>query len=282
MLEPAELDAYFARIGYSGGLSRDRATLGGLQYAHATTIPFENLDIHLGRPIRVDAGSVFAKLVHSKRGGYCFEHNTLFAEVLASLGFPVTRLAARVRRAVEPGVVRPRTHLLLEVVADGERWISDVGYGGPGPLRPIPLVGGTVVSDGGWAHRLVREEPRTWVLQVHQGGSWADLYVFSEEPQHPVDIEMANYFTSTHPLSRFVHTITAQLPGPEMRLVLRGRQLFEHRPDTVTSCEVDGDEEVLEVLAERFGLSFPAGTRFRPPLTLGTVPEGGQGLGSDQ
>src|SRR3954468_20653067 len=122
-----DFEPYFKRLGDTGDRAPTLATLARLQYAHATAIPFENLDIHLGRPIRIDLESVTEKLVDHQRGGYCFEQNALFAAVLESLGFPVTRLAARVRLG-RPGTITARTHMLLAVEADGRRWISDVGF----------------------------------------------------------------------------------------------------------------------------------------------------------
>src|ERR1700756_4948956 len=92
-----DLKAYSARIGYTGAFAPTAETLAELHLAHATHIPFENADILLGRPIRLDQESLQAKLVAQRRGGYCFEQNLLFAAALEELGFRVTRLAARVR-----------------------------------------------------------------------------------------------------------------------------------------------------------------------------------------
>jgi N-hydroxyarylamine O-acetyltransferase len=155
--------------------------------------------------------------------------------------------------------------MLLNVEADGDRWLCDVGFGGAGPLVPIPMVAGEDFEVGHWTYRL-GHAGGSWILQLRQPQGWIDLYEFTVEPQYPADYEMANYFTSTHPLSGFVKTITAQLPGPDLQLVLRGRELFEYRPDGVTSRTLESDEDVLDVLAGRFGLRFPPGTRFTSPL----------------
>jgi N-hydroxyarylamine O-acetyltransferase len=132
-----DLDQYLVRIGYSGSLDPTVETLCGLHLAHVTNIPFENLDILLGRAISLDLHSLEAKLVACGRGGYCFEHNTLFGAVLESLGFAVTRLAARVRFGSE--TIRPRSHMLLSVKLDGEPWLADVGFGAEGLLHSIRL-----------------------------------------------------------------------------------------------------------------------------------------------
>src|SRR5262249_40888697 len=123
-----DLDAYRQRIGYTGELAPTRAVLEALHLAHATHVPFENLDIQLGRPIRIDLESLQSKLVCGRRGGYCFELNTLFAAVLERTGFRVTRLAARVRLSATR--LLPRTHMLLRVEAGGAAYLADVGFGG--------------------------------------------------------------------------------------------------------------------------------------------------------
>jgi N-hydroxyarylamine O-acetyltransferase len=259
MQPPVDLDAYLARVGYANDLHPSRSVLEGLHRAHATHIPFENLDILLGRPIRLDLASLQSKLVHGKRGGYCFEQNELFAAVLEHLGFAVTRLAARVR--VGANRVSPRTHMLLRVDVEGAPWLADVGFGGAGILEPVPLAPGQLAHQDAWAYR-VNESAGLWVLQSLYRGNWHDLYAFTMEPQHPVDYEVANYYVSTHPDSIFVRQVTAQRPTPEARYVLWGREFTTQRPGSESSRTIADNEELLQVLAETFGLLFPPGTRF--------------------
>jgi N-hydroxyarylamine O-acetyltransferase len=257
-----DLDAYLARIGYVGPRDATLETLRGLHLAHGRSIPFENLDIQLGRPIRLDIQSIQAKLVTARRGGYCFEQNHLLLYALRAVGFDVTPLAARVRMGTtEP---TPRTHMLLLVNLPDERWIADVGFGGDGLILPIPLIDGRPVDVFGWIYRLVKPADRTWLLQLERPEGWFDLYLFTEEPTPFVDYVLGNHFTSTHPDSGFVRTLTAQLARPEMRLALRDRTLFEQRPGAKTTVrELTDEDQVLRVLDERFGLRFPAGTHFR-------------------
>jgi N-hydroxyarylamine O-acetyltransferase len=257
--EAVDLDAYLRRIGYSGGLEPVPAVLEALHLAHATHIPFENLDILLKRPIRLDLASLQGKLVAGGRGGYCFEQNLLFAAVLERVGYSVTRLAARVHYRNQPKV--PRTHILLRVEADGAAWIADVGFGLEGLLRPVPLVAGQEARQFAWTYR-VTEGDGEWTLQSLRNGSWSELYSFTLEPCLPVDFEPANHYTATHPDSRFVRTLTAQLPTPEVRYRLRNRELVQDRGTTVTRRVLADDDELLAVLAQVFALRFPAGTRF--------------------
>jgi N-hydroxyarylamine O-acetyltransferase len=259
---PFDLDAYCRRIGYAGDRRPTAAVLEALHLAHATHIPFENLDILLGRPIRLDLESVQAKLVRAKRGGYCFEQNALFAAALEALGFPVTRLAARVRLGARR--VSPRTHMLLRVEADGAAWLADVGFGGEGLLKPLPLVPGEVARQYAWTYRLAQDSGLC-VLQLLQKDGWLDLYAFTLEPQYEADFEVANHYTATYPSSHFVRTLTVQLPTPEARTILRDRELTVARGEEVSSRTVGEGEELLRVLTEVFGLEFPPGTRFRRP-----------------
>jgi N-hydroxyarylamine O-acetyltransferase len=262
-LAPADLDAYLRRIGYAGGLEPGPGTLANLHLAHSTRIPFENLDVLLGRPIRLDAQSLQAKLVTGGRGGYCFEHNLLFAAVLRTLGFAVTPLAARVRYRTE--VILPRTHMLLLVRAAGVDWLVDVGFGGEGLLLPVALRANEPCRQFAWTYRLV-EQGTGWLLQALSDGDWIDMYAFTLEPQEMADYEMANHYVSTHPDSRFVQTLTAQLPGTRVRYVLRNRALTEdHGSSEAATRTIAGDEELLAVLGVTFGLHLPPGTRLLPP-----------------
>jgi len=254
-----DLPAYLARIGYTGGLAPTRATLDALHAAHATSIPFENLDILLGRPIRLDLASIQAKLVAGRRGGYCFEQNALFAAVLEHIGFAVTRLAARVRFRTDR--VLGRTHMTLRVNVGDVPLLADVGFGGEGPILPVPF-DGTEARQYAWTYRLVADAGAHRLQSRRGGDGWEDLYIFTQEPQLPVDYEIANHYTSTHPASRFVLALTAQRVAPEGRRTLRNRDYAVDRGAEIDTRVLADDDELLAVLAADFGLVFPAGTRF--------------------
>ena len=253
-----DLPGYLRRIGLEDLPKANLEGLRSLHLAHATTIPFENLDIQLGLPISLDLGSLQAKLVRQRRGGYCFEHNSLFLAVLQKLGFEAFACEARVRQGAQ-GLL-PRTHMLLLVRLAGRDWLADVGFGGEGLLGPVPLDGA--------AHAQflntyrVGKEGGLRVLQSFHHGAWEDLYAFEPVPRFPVDFEVANHYTSTHPDSRFLRTLTAQLPGPEVRRILRNRAYAELRGDQVEGREL-APEEVIPLLREVFGIEIPDGTAFR-------------------
>ena len=253
------LDAYFERIGYAGPREASLETLAALHTAHLGAIPFENVDVLFGRPIRLDLASLQAKLINRRRGGYCFEQNTLFAAVLRRLGFPVTTLEARVR---PPGATRtlPRTHMVLRVELPDRAVLADVGFGGDGPLEPVDL-DGRVSEQGATAYRTV-EEGSVRVLQIRSGDAWRDLYAFTLDEALPIDFEVANHYTSTFPTSRFVTTLTAQLSLPDERRILRDRTLTVRRGSTETHRAIK-DHDVLPLLREYFGLELPDDVHFQ-------------------
>ncbi|HWB09528.1 MAG TPA: arylamine N-acetyltransferase [Pirellulales bacterium] len=255
-----DLDAYFQRIGYAGPREATTAVLEQIHLAHATHIPFENLDIQLGRPIAIDLASIQGKLVAGRRGGYCFEQNTLLAAALENLGFGVTPLSGRVRLGASR--ILPRTHMLLNVQAAGEDWLADVGFGTGGLLKPLRMRPEVVSRQFSWSFRLI-QEAGFWRLQSLREGTWQDLYVFTLEPHHAIDFEMANHYVSTHPGSRFVQTLAVQKQSPGACYLLRNRELTVIEGETTSVRQIRDDESLLAVLAETFGLEFPPGTRFK-------------------
>ncbi len=249
---PFDVGSYFARVRCTGAAGTDLAVLTKLHAAHLAAIPFENLDVVLGRPVLLDIGSLQEKIVRAGRGGYCFEQNTLFAGALRALGFQVSALEARVR---PPGAahILPRTHMVLQVNVDQDAWLADVGFGGDGPIYPVHLNEAASEQPGG-TYRVVSEGTAR-VLQLRHRDGWQDLYAFSLAPAYPIDFEVANHFTSTHPRSPFLKTLTAQIALPEARHVLRGRKYSIRRGDTEASLEL-ADDEIVRLLREQFGLNL--------------------------
>lgn len=253
-----DLGAYLRRIGFDGAPRPDAATLVALHRAHALAIPFENLAIQMGEGVDIGLEAIQDKLVRRRRGGYCFEQNTLFLAVLREVGFEADAFEARVRL----GAMRelPRTHMLIRVALDGRPLLCDVGFGGQGLLDPVPMDGAAHGPEG--RERRVVEEGPMRVLQAKQLAGWADLYAFEPIPRGPVDQEMGNWFTSTHPESRFVTTLTAQRVLPDGWLILRNLSLTTVRGDRAEERLVER-EALLQVLREDFGLDLPDGARFR-------------------
>jgi N-hydroxyarylamine O-acetyltransferase len=217
--DPVNLDAYLTRLGLTQPLAPTAETLRALHVAHLGAFRFDNLEIQQGGTVRVDLDSIERKFLGGG-GGYCFEQNTLFSAALRELGFDVTPLLAR----VGPPDQRSLTHMLLRVRIEDQDWLADVGFGGTTPLEPIPLQENIRVEQRGLAYSLRRDE-YFWTLSLGA----EDLYGFSEAPVTAGDIEIANWYTSTHPASIFRRTLTIQRVTPEERLILRPRLIVRIR-----------------------------------------------------
>src|SRR5262245_13865115 len=210
------LKAYLNRVGFSGVASPTLQTLQQLHLRHAQTIPFENLNPLLGWTVQLDPASLEQKLVHEGRGGYCYEQNLLFKHVLESIGFKVTGLAARVVWNSPPDAVLPRTHMLVRVDLEGQAYIADVGFGGLTLTAPLLLEAGIEQSTPHESFRLMRDGEE-FIMQVNLAGAWKPLYRFTLQEQLQPDYEMANWYVSRHPKSRFVNGLIVARPAPDRR-----------------------------------------------------------------
>lgn len=266
-----DLDAYFARIGYRDDRAPTLDTLNGIIRAHVTAIPFEALDVLGGAGVDLDPAAVERKLVHARRGGYCFEHNSHLLHVLLALGFDATPLSARVRVQRPRWFTPPRTHVFVRVMLDGRPWLADVGVGALSPTcalrldtddeQPTPHEPRRIVSDGkyGGPH-LVRFH------QVRYADGWHDVCEFTGEEMPEIDREVSNWYTSTHPRSHFRDRLIVARATSDGRIVLVNRELsFRDANGIATTRMLTTPDELLAVLAEHFALHFPAGTRFPCP-----------------
>jgi N-hydroxyarylamine O-acetyltransferase len=259
-----DLDGYFARIGYRGPREATRATLFGLHQHHTRAIPFENLDVLLGRPVRLESESIAQKLIRDRRGGYCFEQNALLRDALRALGFRVTPLIARVRWQKPDDVPTPPTHMLLQVGVEGRDFIADVGFGSKSLAVPLELQLDREQPGSLEPRRLV-QRGSVIVQQTRDGEEWKDLYAFRLEEAPSVDFELGNWFTSTHPESHFKLNLVAARMGDGCRYALLNREFTTRYADgRVEKRDLTTPDELLAVLADTFGLRFPAGTRFGP------------------
>lgn len=258
----AELDlpAYLARVGQPE-LPPGRPALDALQEAHVRTFTFDNIDVLLGAHPGVRLPAVQEKFVRRGRGGYCFEHTTMFAAVLEGLGYDVTR---RLGRVGDPSVAG-RTHAVTVVALDGERLLADAGFG-MSPLRPIPLADGAEDEYGGWRHR-VRRVPTgaagpVWELHRWRDSGWELMHTTDELPVHPVDVVMGHHFTSTFPSSHFRSALMVTRFGDGRHTTLTHDHLTVRRPGRPTEQRPLRDGELSELLTE-LGVSLTAGEQTR-------------------
>lgn len=239
-----DLHHYLARIGLPTAPDADAAGVAALQAAHRQAIGFENLDIPLGRSIRIDARSVFDKLVVRGRGGYCFEQNRLYSDALTALGVANRPLLARVRLGLPDSATPPRTHVCLRAEINGEFWLVDAGFGGSN-VPPLRLAdGATAGTSDGASHRLSRigmggEVSGEWLLEragpaaatdgrAAPHPDWQPQYTFDLASVAPEDLEQANHWTSTRPGTRFTTYHVASIPLHDGFASMLDRELTLH------------------------------------------------------
>ena len=175
---PFNLDAYLTRIEYTGPRTPTLDTLRAIHRRHPEAIPFENLNPFLGWPVRLDVHSLQEKMVHSGRGGYCFEHNLLLSHALRAMGFTVVGLAARVLYNMPEGAVTPRGHMLMRIPLDDISYVADVGFGGLTLTEPLRLEAGVEQTTSHEPFRLIASGEE-FVMQALVRGEWRTLYRFS-------------------------------------------------------------------------------------------------------
>jgi N-hydroxyarylamine O-acetyltransferase len=274
------LAAYFERIGYQGTPEPTLATLNAILRAHVEAIPFENLDVLLDRGISLDLAAIEAKLVHAKRGGYCFEQNSYLLNILTAVGFSAQAVSARVRIQRAREFTPARTHVFVLVRLDNATWLVDAGVGGlslTSALRlelhveqPTPHETRRLISAGDWSFEslsfpeaALRSPNAVLYHQAHLAGTWQDVCEFTLEPMPEIDREVSNWFTSSHPLSHFRERLMVARCFEGGRLSLLNRELtIRPLQGPSTTLRAETPDHLLVLLEQHFGLQFPAGTRF--------------------
>ena len=251
------LDAYFKRIGYVGGREASLDVLRDLHIHHTQAIAFENLSPYLKLDMALDPDALFDKLVHRRRGGYCYEQNGLFKHVLDALGFSTRSLAARVRLNVPEERKTARTHMLLLIEIGPERYIADVGFGGLTLTAPIRLISDIAQETPHGLYRLT-ESGDEFVLSTEVGEIWKTLYTFNLAEHSMPDYELMNWYTSTNPRSIFVNNLIAARPVRDGRhILLNNRYSFRGLSGVEGEQTIGTVAELKELLFNVFGIEVP-------------------------
>jgi N-hydroxyarylamine O-acetyltransferase len=248
-----ELAAYLDRIGYAGPVRPDLATLRGVHRAHLQAIPYENLDVQLGRRLTTDPAAAYDKIVRRGRGGWCYEMNGVLGWALGEIGFSVTRMAGAANRELLGDVV-VGNHLVLRVEIDGEPWIADVGFG-DGTLDPFPLRPAEMTV-AGFPFTLEAMDEGWWRFHNHPWGG-ARSFDFQDAPADPELLAGRCEWLQFAPESNFVLNLVAQRYRDETILQLRGRSLRTVRPDDATTRLIETPDELVDVLSADFDLDVP-------------------------
>ena len=243
------------------------ATLNDVVYHHARVIPFENLDQLVGRPIELDAEALQRKLVTGGRGGYCYEQNLLLRHALIHLGFVTSGLAARVRWGRATSAPPPgRTHMAVRVELDEGPYLADVGFGGLTLTAALRLEPDTVQATPHDRVRL-RSGGQELHLQTLLKGGWSTLYTLDLSEATLADYEIANWYLTTHPSSRFLNELMVARAGDDHRLTLHNHVLRFHGADGTTGVrELSGARGVIRVLEDEFGIDLTGMTGLEAAL----------------
>lgn len=258
MTDSIDLDRYFERIGYRGPRTATLETLRELHALHPAAIPFENLSPFFSEEVPLDLAALERKLVLSQRGGYCFEHNLIFWNVLASLGFRVAGLAARVLWNRSPDEITARGHMLLRVELEGRTFLADVGFGGQTLTGPLLLEPELVQQTPHEPFRLLRGTDGDYRLQSEVRGAFRTLYRFDLCESYSVDYEVTNYYLATNPRSPFKAGVRAARVTPGRRHALSNLRLTVH--DLAGNSDarlLESATELQSVLLSTFGIRAP-------------------------
>ncbi len=270
-----KLGPYFKRIGYAGPVRPDLETLAAVMRAHLFAIPFENLDVQLGREIKIDPERIFEKLVERRRGGWCYEQNGLLGWALREIGFDVTRLAGGVMRE-QRGDEALGNHLCLLVKLD-RPYLVDVGFGGS-LLAPIPFEEGAH-DHAPFRNRLFKTSDGYWRFEENGDGAPFGYDVAAAAADEAL---LANTcaFLQTHPSSPFVQNLVVQKRERDRHVTLRGRVLKDFGPEGAGKRLIRAPAELVDALASRFGLDLPEAASLWPAIEARHREVFGEGCGT--
>jgi N-hydroxyarylamine O-acetyltransferase len=246
-------DAYLQRINYTGEVDATIEHLSAIHHAQFYTIPFENFDIFLDRPIHLEPEKLFQKMVLHRRGGYCYELNGLFLMALNSFGFDARALLGRVHVTGSP---TGRGHQISLITLHGEQWIADVGFGSTTPRVPIPLKFNHPITHDGQTSRLIEDKHFGIMFQIKQNAHWEDLYSFDLGYVFPGDIDYGNYFNSTSPDSLFTNARVAALPIVDGVATLFNDTLKRTVNGEETETQLSADQSYVAALQTHFGIEL--------------------------
>ncbi len=256
------LDAYLARIAYDGPMRPDLAALTALHRAHLRAIPYENLDVQMGRPVTIERAAIFEKLVTQKRGGWCYEMNGLFGWALAEIGFKVTRSAGAVVRELR-GDDMIGNHLVLKVELEEGVYLADVGFG-DGPLDPIAVQEGPFASEG-FEFAVSQLGHGWWRFHNHEAGG-APSFDFDLSPADERRLAERCFWLQSAPESQFVQNAVLQFHKPDGLWLMRGRVLRHVTPADRKDYLIESAAEYVAVLSEVFGLRMPESADLWPKI----------------
>jgi len=250
-----KLQAYLERIGYGGAIESSIENLRAIHRAHMMSVPFENLDIHVGRWIVLDEERLYQKIVNERRGGFCFEQNGLFYAMLGEMGYEVIRVEANVRHGDGSyGEVR-MNHMGLLVNLGGKRWIADVGFG-DSFTEPLEVDNPYPQRIGNEQFKIEHDETTGYYWYLNDGDEWEIQYRFFFEAHELGDYEAACHYMQTSPNTHFTQKRVCSKATTEGRVSLSDLRLIERVGGVRTENMLADEVELEAILWERFGVNL--------------------------
>ena len=249
--------SYLQRLGFDAPPAPTLETLRQLQLRHTGAFPFENLTTLSGEPVLIDLPSIEQKILHERRGGYCYELNNLYLALLQELGFDARGISGRVVMGQPEGAWTARTHRLSLVTLDGVRYISDVGFGGMVPTAPLLL---DTADEQSTPHESYRIEQHVdgYTLRAQVAGEWRAMYIFDLQRQEDIDYTVGNWYVSTHPESSFAKQLMVARTGDGWRRTLNNGSFAIHRLGHDSERrQVTDVQALLSLLESEFGILVP-------------------------
>lgn len=251
------LDAYLKRVGFSGEVAANRATVQALMQQQLRTVPFENLDVQAGKIVSLLPEDIVNKIVghdgKASRGGYCYEVNALFAMALTAIGIDYQFVFCR---PMFYPMRRPKTHMALLVTVDDEQWLCDLGFGSYGLRAPVALSQVNLEQKQDFDYfRLLAPTAGNYILQAKLDEQWVSQYGFDLYPADWIDFMPANYLNSTHPDTIFVQKYLVIQQHATGRTMLVGNELKEWHQGQLTVNSFAASDLAL-VLQQKFNLTL--------------------------
>jgi len=253
VLSNKEVEQYLERINYSGDTTVDFSTLQTIHKAHMYSIPFENLDIPLGKQINLSISSLFKKLILKRRGGFCYELNYAFSALLSSLGFNVKLLSARVFHGSTYG--KAFAHMVLLVEVQEEKVIADVGFG-DGIREPL-LLNSKPVKQVDTIYKIEQQNNEHILFQKRGNLDWTPRYIFSLST-YDIDAfgEMCEW-QQTSPESNFSKKSVCSTPTEMGRKTISNGRFIVTTEGARTEYSINSEVEYRQILKQHFHISLP-------------------------
>jgi N-hydroxyarylamine O-acetyltransferase len=252
-----KLQAYFQRINYTGATEPTLDNLRAIHRAHMMSVPFENLDIHVGRWLVLDENNLFQKFVGERRGGVCYEQNGFFSYMLREMGYDVLRIEANVWNEAKQVYAPPMTHMTLVTTINGTRYLTDVGFG-DSFLEPLELDNFEAQTVAGRQFRVEHDGRAGFYYALDDVGNWKVQYRFYIESHELDDYGDACYYTQTSPDTHFTQKRVCSKATPEGRISLSDLRLIERKGKVRTETELQDEAEFEALLLDIFGIDLTA------------------------